>query len=161
MHRTARHPGFTLIELVLVLVLLTVVLATAAPSLARWGWGRELTNAGDDVMTAVRWARGRAISSGTPHRVEFDTRNGSFRVTHLVGQEWVEAPGEFAEPTELPERLRLEVRRHDDAGEIIDLLPNGRVSPVEVTITADWGPALVLASPGAAEPLRVVSREQP
>lgn len=156
MRAPARQSGFTLLELVIVLALLSIVLAIAAPSLARWGWGRELANAGDEVLTATRWARGQAIATGTPHRVEFDLANRSFHVTRLVGQQWTAAEGEFGTPVQISDRLRIEVERADDAGAVIDLLPNGRVSPVEITITSEDGSVRTLSSPGAAEPLRVV-----
>lgn len=157
MPRHARQSGFTLLELVIVLALMTVVVAMAAPSLARWGWGQELVNAGDDILSATRWARGQAVATGTPHRVEFDVEDGTFHVSRRLGQEWVAADGEFGSPIQLPDRLQVEVARADEAGQVIDLLPNGRVSPVEILITADDGSVLLLHSPGAAEPLRVVS----
>jgi len=60
-----RHPGFTLLELILVMVILATVMALAAPKLQSWRQGGKLRNSADEFVAATRFARTRAISSGS------------------------------------------------------------------------------------------------
>jgi len=59
--------GFTLIELILVLLIISITMALAAPSLRGWSDGAKLRDAGDLFVASAKWARAQAILTGTPH----------------------------------------------------------------------------------------------
>src|SRR5688500_19015861 len=116
MHAHKSHRGFTLLELVLVLMVLAVVLAAAAPSLSGWNRGQKLQNAADAVLSAALWARAEAVATATPHRLEVDPMTGVYRVTRRDGEEWVASAGEFARDTTLSSGLSIEIVRQDETG---------------------------------------------
>jgi general secretion pathway protein H len=75
--RTAR--GFTLIELIVVVVLLAGVLALAAGAINRGRPGQQLRQATREVASELRFTRARAIATGTAQRFVFDTRTRGWR----------------------------------------------------------------------------------
>ena len=58
--------GFTLVELILVMSLLLIVLAVAAPSLAPFFKGRGLDSEARRFVTLARYGQSRAVSEGMP-----------------------------------------------------------------------------------------------
>lgn len=59
-------PGFTLIEIILVLAILAAVLAVSAPSLGRFFRGRNLDSEAYRLMALTRHAQDRAVTEGIP-----------------------------------------------------------------------------------------------
>lgn len=58
--------GFTLVELILVMVLLVVVVGIIAPSLGNFFRGRNLDSESRRFLALARFARSRAVSEGVP-----------------------------------------------------------------------------------------------
>ena len=71
--------GFTLIELVVVVVLLAVVTALAASAVTRGLPGQELRRASRELAAELRYTRARAIATGRPQAFVFDTRTREWR----------------------------------------------------------------------------------
>lgn len=65
--RRKRPIAFTLLELVLVLVIISIALASVTPSLGGWSRGMKLRTAGDELLAAARLARDRAVTDAAPH----------------------------------------------------------------------------------------------
>ena len=61
--RRNREAGFTIIEMVVVLTLLAFAYALAAPAISIWFDGPRLDNAVAQVITSLREARARAITT--------------------------------------------------------------------------------------------------
>lgn len=137
--RHGRHRGFTLLELVLVLVIAATALAMAAPSLRGWRRGAALRSSMDQVQMLTRLARSEAIAKGKVHRLEFSENmefqlkmldrhavvqggtgqgltpmgvqrlDGSFTQPDSAG--FVPIQGEFGKVYKLPEGSKLEVAK--------------------------------------------------
>jgi prepilin-type N-terminal cleavage/methylation domain-containing protein len=153
-------PAFTLIELVLVLVVLTVLLAIAAPSLRGWSRGTRLRDAGEQVLAAARYARSQAVTTGANHRVEFDAGTNAYRVTALDGEQYTPAAGEFGREIALPQGITLGVTREDgDVSGVVTFYPSGRTTPARITLSADWGETSEIEATTAAEPFRLVTAD--
>ncbi len=73
-----RTPGFTLIELVIVMALLTALVAYSAPSLALFFRGREMTEEARRFLALTRLARSEAISRSEAMEVWADPESGSY-----------------------------------------------------------------------------------
>ena len=70
--------GFTLIELILVMALLTVVISLTAPRLSRFFHGRTLDSEARRLLALTRSGQSRAVSEGTPMDLWVDTQEGTF-----------------------------------------------------------------------------------
>ncbi len=81
MPRRSNNSGFTLIELVLVMLILATCAAIAAPSLSGFTRGRRLPNTAQEFVTTARWCRAQAVSDGITYRLNLDMGVGRWWVT--------------------------------------------------------------------------------
>lgn len=70
--------GFTLIELILVMALLTVVISLTAPKLSRFFHGRTLDSEARRLLALTRSGQSRAVSEGTPMDLWVNAEEGAF-----------------------------------------------------------------------------------
>src|ERR1035437_5952671 len=70
--------GFTLIELILVMALLTVVISLTAPRLSRFFHGRTLDSEARRLLALTRSGQSRAVSEGMPMDLWVDAEEGTF-----------------------------------------------------------------------------------
>jgi len=70
--------AFTLIELILVMAMLLIVLAVAAPSLSNFFRGRSLDSEARRFVALTHYARSRAVSEGTPMVLWINGQDGSY-----------------------------------------------------------------------------------
>ena len=79
--------GFTLVELIMVMVVLAGVMAVAAPSLNKFFRNSALNDEARRIVGLIELARHEAISTGFPMQVWFDLENQWFGIRELSGQE--------------------------------------------------------------------------
>lgn len=72
--------GFTLIEIMVVIVVLAIVVGTIAPSLGPIAGDAQLRAATRDVIAALRYARAESVVTSRPHRFCVDSEAGRFWV---------------------------------------------------------------------------------
>jgi prepilin-type N-terminal cleavage/methylation domain-containing protein len=70
--------GFTLIELILVMALLTIVISLTAPKLSRFFHGRTLDSEARRLLALTRSGQSRAVSEGVPMDLWVDPEQGAF-----------------------------------------------------------------------------------
>lgn len=70
--------GFTLIELILVMTILTIAVSVTAPSLANFFRGRTLDSEGRRLLSLTRQGQSRAVSEGIPVELWVDSKTGKF-----------------------------------------------------------------------------------
>jgi prepilin-type N-terminal cleavage/methylation domain-containing protein len=70
--------GFTLIELILVMALLTIVISLTAPRLSRFFHGRTLDSEARRLLALTRSGQSRAVSEGVPMDLWVDAGQGTF-----------------------------------------------------------------------------------
>lgn len=156
--RPPRSAGFTLVELVVVLLLIAITMALAAPSFGGWSDGSKLRNAADEFAASARWARAQAILTGTVHVLKIDSASGVYYVgTAEDGTTVTPVSGTFGRITEIPPWFSINLVRGGESGETLVFYPNGRCSPGVVQIVSARGKVAEIASLFAADPFRVVS----
>ncbi|HEX9046672.1 MAG TPA: GspH/FimT family pseudopilin [Verrucomicrobiae bacterium] len=74
-------PGFTLIELILVLALLVIITSIAAPAMSRFVRGRALDSEARRMAALMHAAQARAVSEGAPMLFWVDEKTGSYGLT--------------------------------------------------------------------------------
>lgn len=70
--------GFTLIELILVMAMLVVIMAMAAPTLANFFRGRNLESEARRMLSLTRYGQNRAASEGIPMIFWIDPATGQY-----------------------------------------------------------------------------------
>jgi prepilin-type N-terminal cleavage/methylation domain-containing protein len=77
----ARHRlGFTMLEIIVVLIVMTVVAGIAVPSFVTAMPGYRLRSDMSDLFSLTRFARNQAAVTGLRHRVVLDASGGAFRL---------------------------------------------------------------------------------
>ncbi|XAM00275.1 prepilin-type N-terminal cleavage/methylation domain-containing protein [Phycisphaeraceae bacterium D3-23] len=155
------HPGFTLIELILVLVIIGALLAVVAPSLRGLRTSTRLDDTSGQLLAMIELASHRAATEGRPYRVVIDD------VEHLC---WIEAQtaGGFERPTAsygnkiaLDPHILIESNALDASLDLITLRvePDGTGELVQIFVTDDEGKERVVYAPSLAEPYRISKPE--
>jgi type II secretion system protein H len=104
----ALQSAFTLIELILVMALLAIVLAVAAPSLSQFFKGRNLDSEAKRFMALTRHAQSRAVSEGVPMVLWLETEQ---RIYGLNADKSFVEEDPKAEQFSLEGSLQVEVLR--------------------------------------------------
>ena len=90
-------PGFTLVELVVVMALLAIVAALSVPAMSRSIRARNLNGEAVRFIAATEYGRDEAVSQGVPMTVWIDPATQRFGVEPRAGFEGVESRNrEFA-----------------------------------------------------------------
>ena len=153
--------AFTLLEMVMVMLILSMLLALVAPSLSGFGAGRDAEYAGAQLMTLSRWAREQAISEGRVYRLNFDPAQQTYWVTAQVGGVFETINSDFGRPFTLPEGVVMEWDAAQEAGAYaVDFFPTGRARPVKIRVTSRDGQTSFIGNRTATEMLRALTAEE-
>jgi prepilin-type N-terminal cleavage/methylation domain-containing protein len=107
--RTNNLAAFTLIELLMVMVLITILVGAVAPKLVDFAAGRRSDNAAQSLVAYARDARTEAISEGRLFRLNLDPSGRQFWLTAQdpeTGQ-YVAPTGEFSQKYDLPDGVTM------------------------------------------------------
>lgn len=124
--------GFTLIELILVMMVLSTVLALAAPQLSGFMWGRNLQEEGRRLQALSRYGRSVAVSQSTPMQLWIDPLKGSYG---LAPREGYTLEDEKEHDYQLPEGIRFEVSHdalNEDGRAYVSFWPDGTIDEMSL-----------------------------
>jgi prepilin-type N-terminal cleavage/methylation domain-containing protein len=171
--------GFTLLELVLVMLLIAISLSVAAPSLRGFLSGSKSRDAATHLLSVMQWARGRAAAEARIYRLNISAQDGSYQVMVQQGEQFVESPSDFGQVFAIPDGMTMQFVRGmpqnplpgavqrpparaaaSGVGDFIDFHPDGRNDPASVRLADDQGSVYIIESPSPAEPFRILSREE-
>ena len=145
MRRSSHNFGFTLMELVLVLVVIAICAAIAAPNLRGFARGRTLPNSAMALMTSARWCRQQALSDGLEYRLNLDASAGKWWVTKDDGSGTVfnPVPDDLGREYTLPTGVIISDITFQseipasDAGTFISFGPGGKTDVAKITLASD------------------------
>jgi type II secretion system protein H len=162
--RTGRgsKSAFTLVELLLVLAILTLVVATIAPSLRGFASGRTHKHMANTVLAMTKYARTQAIAEGRVYRLNVDNQDKALWLTCESGSTFV-APGNlFTQQIEVSEGLRMQadIAAKADGGRYIEFRPGGRTDAAHIRLTNRDGEVIEIASHSPTEAFRILSPEE-
>jgi len=112
-----RNRGFSLIEMVVVLVLISLSIALVTPSLSRFSKKVELKATAQKVSGILRYFRSESIQKGRVYQILFDSGTGEIRIRALEGEE-KEMEGKQEEGKKGTEEAAAQERRYPLPGGI-------------------------------------------
>lgn len=124
MHNATRARGFTLLEMLVVIVLIGVAAGLAGYGLQRGLHSADERQALGQVVNALRAARVQAIVTGQPARARFDLRLRT-----------VQAPGKPVR--HWPQDWTVQVQTAEGLGAAFEFYPDGGASGGHVSIARD------------------------
>ena len=159
--QSERCGGFTLLELILVMVILSTVLAMAAPSLRGFFASRQIQDAAAQILALTQFARSQAVSEGTTYRLNFDEddEQPTYWLTANQSGAFEQLGVEFGRVFELPKdtELQLENVEQDGAESYIAFEPQGIVTPATIRLIDRRGNIVKLYCPAATESFSIIS----
>jgi prepilin-type N-terminal cleavage/methylation domain-containing protein len=144
--------GFTLTEVLVVVLLLGILLGIAAPRMTSSFYGLQLSTGSRDIIALSRYAGQRAVLYEVCYRINFDRTNGKYWLTYQ--KEPLADPGNY-------ERLHTSLGRIHSLPEKVNILriihpsgnyshitfyPDGTADETRIYLTNDKGKGYVLST---------------
>jgi Tfp pilus assembly protein FimT len=102
MTRRTRRPGFTLMEMILVVVMIIALSAVAYPTLSAMYGDVKVKAAADDVQAAYADGRSHAIEDGRPYRFGVQLGTGRYRMAPDADDFWDGSGGNSSNDGDAP-----------------------------------------------------------
>ena len=132
------NKAFTLIEIMLVVIIIGIVLAIAAPNFSKGYSHFQLNKTSDDLLTVSRWAQAMAIGQERIYVLSFSEDHHSYDLLREKLDKGSDDQDSF-EPVNgslgrmhmVPEAVELKV--HEDS---IKFYPDGTIDPTEIQLNS-------------------------
>jgi len=160
--RCRRGGGFTLLELIAVLVLISTVLAIAAPSLRGFVRGRQTADAAAQMLALTHYARSQAAAQGRTYRLNVDIDAGVYWLTAAEGGAFVELRTSYGRSFELPSGVAVivEADGDDELLSYVQFYPDGRCDAAVIQLEGQQGECYQIVNPSASERFEIVKPEE-
>lgn len=150
--------GFTLLELILVMVLICTVLGLASVSLRGFFASRQTKDAAAQIVALTEFARAQAAAEGKMYRLNLDTEASRYWLTAETGGTFVMPASEFGRVFVLPEGTSASwdapTGIHDRGW--IPFYPDGRTEAAAIRLTGRQGDTVEVTCSSPAERFQVV-----
>lgn len=153
-YRTVPAGGFTLLELILVMIILCTMLAMAAPSLRGFFSSRQIRDAAEHLVAVARYAKVQSVYQSRPYRLNFRLEDGAYEywLSSIDKSEYKRLENDFGSRFKLAKEIEVDFDNFSNDGGIwyIDFSPQGysRQCRIELQDEADnyvdvvcYGPA--------------------
>jgi len=148
--------GFTLLELVLVMLIICTVLGMASLSLRGFFASRRTADAAAQIITLTQFARGRATADGSVYRVNLDVEEGKYWLTVQKSGAFENIASEFGRVFLLPDGTTAEWVTPLDA-DWTTFYPDGRGEAAHIRLTGRQGETADIVCASPAERFHVIS----
>jgi len=135
--------GFTLVEVIITLLVVSLVMAISYPSLSRGTASLSLQTTGRDILNTLRHARQKAVTEQTGMKVTIDQEKQIVRLTDDFG----EGDRVYILPDNVRiQRVGLGNGETFDGSSTVRFLPNGSSDTVEILLESRTGSFLRVIS---------------
>ena len=157
--------GFSLLELIAVMIILALTLAVTAPSLRGFAASQETQETARNMLTLIQWARMQAAADARPYRLNINPNlpyNGYWVEVQEAG-EFKPVASDFGRRFSFPQGMVLEWRvpaGGQNTQGYITVNPNGTYEPATLRLIGRANAAFELTCLTPAEPFRIVAVEE-
>ena len=122
--------GFTLLELILVMIILCTMLGMAAPSLRGFFSSRQINDAAEHLVAVARYAKVQSVYQSRPYRLNFEQREKDvyeYWLSSVDNSELKRLQNDFGSKFKLPKGIEVDFEGFSNDGGIwyIDFNPEG------------------------------------
>jgi prepilin-type N-terminal cleavage/methylation domain-containing protein len=151
-YRPCRIGGFTLLELILVLILISTLLAIAAPSLRGFFASQKAQDTTRQLLALTRWARSHAAAEGTVYRLNADTTANAYWLTAQQEGTFSKLACDLGKMFYLAEGLNISLTtQNGQSVSYVQFYPDGRNDQAVIKITGKRGEIYTITSPSVTE----------
>jgi len=138
-----REAGFTLLELLIIVILMALVMSVAYPSLSRGTSSLHLRTTGRDIVNSFRYAREKAVTEQTGMKIRVDREKGALFLTDDLdnGNRAYFLPGDIK-----IDRIAQNGSEIVNGPLVIRFLPNGSSEDAEILLESKTGSYLRIIS---------------
>lgn len=152
----------TLLELILVLMILSTVLAMAAPSLRGFFTSRRGDDAAAQILALTQYARSQAVSEGIIYRLNFDVQERSYWLTAQKAGAYEPLETEVGRTFTIAKDLVLQVENEaqEDREKFLEFSPYGTVTAATIRLIDRKGRALEISCPTVTESFSIIECDE-
>lgn len=154
--------GFSLLELILVLLILALGAALVAPTLGRFAAGRTSQDAAAHMLAVMQHASDQAVMTSTVFRVNFDEDASTYWLSHAPGGVDKRIETEAGRSFEMPDHMTFEVEGSQTLLEnrYIQFEPDGSHEMAIIRIKPAQGSEIVIGCASPSEPYAIGQASQ-
>ena len=104
-NNSLRGSGFTLVELVMVLAIITILTSIAVPFLRGFLAGRKSANAAAQVIALAQYARTQAVGTGVVYRLNVDAASKTYWLTQKKQTTFESVGNDFGQHFTFPDGM--------------------------------------------------------
>ena len=141
--RDTGNRGFTILELLIVMLLIAMALAVSYPSLSRGSTALHLRATGRDILNTFRYAREKAVTEQTGMKIIVDREKQIL----LLSDQFGDGVREYALPNDVKiESVLLAGNEVSDGPLTVRFRPNGSCDNSEIVLRSKTGSLLRIIS---------------
>ena len=159
--RPIQSSAFTLLELIVVLIILSIITALVVPSMRTFTVGQSTQNSATQIVALARYARTQAITEGSTYRLNFDAGGGAYWLTSATAGVFKDLSSDFGEHFTVASgsSLRTDLTNQTD-GTYATFQPTGRTDAAHIWVSDKQGKTLEVACTSATELYRILPPEE-
>ena len=121
--------AFTLAEMLLIMVLLSVTAALSLPNLGKSYSQLQLQNTVNQLSYTMRYAQSRAITKNKNIRLLFQQVSKKYQLLEEKEQKYIPFKGQWGKPVALPREINIKPLDFS-----LDFYPNGAIEKVDIQL---------------------------
>jgi prepilin-type N-terminal cleavage/methylation domain-containing protein len=153
--------GYTLIELVLVMLLLCIVAGLAAPQMRNFARGRQAGDAAEQFVSVARWARTQAIARGEVYRINVDLPSKTYWLTVQREGAFVRPEEDFGQKFAFPDTVAVDCDfQQQPDGTYAEFEPTGRTDEGSLRLTSSTGDMVQVSCLSTTDQFQICPKDQ-
>lgn len=160
--RSSRRPAFSLIELILVLLLLSLTASMVSPMLSGFTRGRNNTDAAAHMLAIMQYAQEQAAITTTVYRLNFDLDNATYWLSSAPKGIDGRIKSEIGRTFTLPVNTTLDIQGNEELSinRYIQFEADASHDMAVIRIVDSKQKQIVIACPSPSEAYRIGSPDQ-